>query len=92
MAHAILFYLPSCQVCARAFLGFWANLALCGRLLTNEATGKVGGYGFGQVLTKHMFFGKDTPQYDMLWYTAIVACASEQTRSACTPRLPSPIR
>ena len=87
---SILYNLASCQVCARAVLGFWANLALYGRLLINKATGQVGGYGFGQVLTKHMIFGIDIPQYDGLWYTAMVTCASEQTRAACTPRFPSP--
>ena len=50
------YYLPSCQIIARAFFGFWANLVLYGRLLINEATWQLGGYGFGQVLTKHIFF------------------------------------
>jgi hypothetical protein len=71
------------------FLGFWANLALYGRLLINEATGQAGGYGFGKVLTKHIFFGQDTPQYDRLCYTVVVACACEQTHSPCTPIFPS---
>ena len=79
MIAEIIYNLPSCQVCARAFLGFWAGLALYGGLLVNEGTGQVGGYEFGQVFTKHMFFGKDTPQYDRSRYTAMVACASEQT-------------
>jgi hypothetical protein len=52
-----IYYLPSVQMVASGFLGFWANLALYGRLLLNEATGQVGGYSFDQVLTKHIFFG-----------------------------------
>jgi len=38
------------------------------------------------------FLVKMTTRYDRLWYTAMVACASEQTQSACTPRFPSPKR
>ena len=37
-----------------------ANLALYGRLLIKEATWQVGGYGFGQVLTKHIIFSEYT--------------------------------
>ena len=61
------------------FFGFWANLALYGRLLINKATGQVGGYGFGQVLTKHICFSEHTAQWHRLWYNVEVACASEQT-------------
>jgi hypothetical protein len=44
------------NVCV-GFFWFWANLALYGRLLRNDATGQVGGNGFGQVSTKHISFG-----------------------------------
>jgi hypothetical protein len=52
-----IYYLPGCQKITLGFFGFWANLAMYGRLLINEATWQVGGYGFSQVLTKHIFFG-----------------------------------
>ena len=74
------------------FFGFWANLALYGCLLVNEATGQVRGYGFGQVLTKHISFSEDTAQCHRLWRIVVVACASEQTRSVCPPRFPPPNR
>ena len=74
------------------FFGFWANLALYGRLHKNEATGQVGGYGFGQVSTKYNFFREHTAQWHRLWYNVMVACASEQTRSVCTLEFPSPKR
>ena len=56
-----IYYLPGVQICGWVSFRFWANLALYGRLLENEAPGQVGGYGFGQVLTKHIFFIEDTP-------------------------------
>jgi hypothetical protein len=59
--HIYIYYLPSCIIIPLGFLGIWANLAMYGRLLMNEATGQVGGCGFGLVLTKHILFGKDTP-------------------------------
>ena len=74
------------QITPWGFFRFWANLALYGRLLINEATGHVGGYGLGKLLTKHIFFSEDTAPCHRLWYNAVVACASEQTHPACTPR------
>ena len=41
---------------SKCSLGFFGVLGqLFGRLSINEATGQVGGYGFGQVLTKRTF-------------------------------------
>ena len=74
------------------FFGFWANLAMFGRLLINEATWQVGGYGFGQALIKHIFVSEHIAQWHRLRYNVMVACASEQTHLACTPRFPSPKR
>ena len=61
MGIKFIYYLPTRQLWPLGFLGFWANLGLYGRLLINEATGQVGGYGFGQVLTKHIFVSEHTP-------------------------------
>ena len=67
-------------------------MALHGRVLINEATGQVGGYGFGQGLTKHLFYSQDIAQLRRLWYNAVAACASEHTHSSFTPRFFSPKR
>ena len=79
-AGLYIYYHPSVQNAASGFFGFLANLALYGRLIKNEATGQVGGYGFGQVLTKNVYFSiEHTPRYHRLRGVVVVARASEQT-------------
>ena len=77
---------------SKCSLGFLWVLRQVGCLLINEATRQMGGYGFGQVLTKHIYISEHTAKCHSLWCSVMVACASEQTHSSCTPGFPSPKR
>ena len=67
---------PGCVVCQLVTTRFrplllvalGSELTLYGRLLINQATWQVGGFGFGQMLIKRIFFSEHSAQCHRLWY------------------------